>query len=387
MTQDLTSSTSVSRQMARLAMFAAIVLTIGAVMAPERAWSNLLIVGFYLTTVGLGGVLFIALNNITGASWHIAFRRIPEAISALLVPCGLGLLAVLAWRSEQYGWHHHGEGDAGTFWFKELWTTPSFWMIRAAVYVSLWIVLSRAMVGISRRQDKTGGVKLTLLNKRLSAVFLLVYAITFSLASCDWLMLLEPMWFSTVWGVYNFAGMLQATLATIIITGLMLRKRGPLRNVFTDEHLHDLGKLLIGFSCFWMYIWYSQYMLIWYTNIPEETSYFIPREQGAWGPLMVMNIILNWIVPFFILLPKPNKRNASIMMRISCVVLIGRWLDLYLMVFPSTIGGEPVFGLLELAGVILVIGLFGSLFFRSFSKAAPVPTGDPLLTESLHYHC
>ena len=375
------------RLMTRLAVVAAIVLVVGAVFMPERTWSNLLIVGFYLTTVALGGTLFIALNNITGASWHVAFRRIPEALSTLLVPCGLGLLAVLVCRSQHYSWHHHGEGDAGTFWFKELWTSPSFWMLRASVYIALWILLSRALVGVSRRQDKVGGIGLTILNKRLSAIFLLVYAITFSLASCDWLMLLEPMWFSTAWGVYNFAGMMQATLATMIITGLVLRKRCTLKNVFTDEHLHDLGKLLIGFSCFWMYIWYSQYMLIWYTNIPEETSYFIPRSQGAWGPLMTMNIVLNWIVPFFVLLPRPNKRNTSVMMRIACVVLIGRWLDLYLMVYPSTIGGDPGFGFLEIAGIGLLIGLFGSLFFRGFSKASPVPSADPLLAESLHYHC
>ena len=153
------------------------------------------------------------------------------------------------------------------------------------------------------------------MNRRLSAIFLLVYAPTFSLASCDWLMLLDPMWFSTIWGVYNFAGMVQATLAAMIVLAIVLRARGPLRGIFTDDHLHDLGKLLLGFSCFWMYIWFSQYMLIWYTNMPEETSYYILRTQGPWGPLMIANVVLNWIVPFFILLPRPCKRSESVMMK------------------------------------------------------------------------
>ncbi len=182
----------------------------------------------------------------------------------MIVPvAGTAVLVVLAVRMQLYGWHHHGDGDAGTFWFKELWTQPSFWLLRAVVYVVLWVVLSAAMLAVSRRQDASGGVGLTMLNRRLSAVFLIVYAATFTLASCDWIMLLEPMWFSTIWGVYNFSGMFQATLAVIVILALLLRAPGgPLRDSFTDDHLHDLGKLLLGFSCFWMYIWFSQYMLI-----------------------------------------------------------------------------------------------------------------------------
>jgi hypothetical protein len=356
-------------------------------MAPDRVWSNLLIVGFYLVTLGLGGGLFLALTYISNASWNVGFRRVPEAMTGLLVPTGLALLAVLAAQRQRYGWHAHGTEDAGTFWFKEMWATPSFWMLRAVVYVAFWIALSRALVAVSRRQDKTGSVALTHANKRLSAVFLIVYAVTFSLASFDWLMLLEPMWFSTVWGVYHFAGMVQGTLAAMIVVAIVLRKQGVLRGAFTDEHLHDLGKLLLGFSCFWMYIWFSQYMLIWYTNIPEETFYYIQRTQGAWGPLMVVNIVLNWIAPFFMLLPRASKRSESVMVKVAVVVLIGRWLDLYLMVFPSTIGATPVFGLWELASAGLLVGAFGWLFFRSMSKAPPVPRGDPLLSESLHYHC
>ncbi|TWU21790.1 hypothetical protein [Bythopirellula polymerisocia] len=378
---------TLSRRLALLAIVSAITLAIGAAISPVRTWSNLLIINFYLVTLGLGGALFIALTYVCNASWNVSFRRVPEALAVLLAPVGLGLLAVLALGREHYDWHPHGTGDAGTFWFKEMWCNSTFWFGRAAVYVSLWILLSRALVTVSRRQDNTGTLGLTIANKRLSALFLFVYAVTFSLASCDWLMLLEPLWFSTIWGVYNFAGMVQAVLATMIVLALVLRSRGPLRRIFTDDHLHDLGKLLLGFSCFWMYIWFSQYMLIWYTNIPEEASYFIPRMQGAWGPIMVVNIVLNWIAPFLFLLPRPCKRSESVMMKVAVIVLIGRWVDLYVMVFPTTMGDWPVFGLWELAGGCLLIGTFGWLFFRSFAKAAPVPSADPLLGESLHYHC
>jgi hypothetical protein len=184
--------------------------------------------------------------------------------------------------------------------------------------------------------------------------------------------------------------MIQAALAAVIVVGLVLRgPGGPLRGIFNDDHLHDLGKLLLGFSCFWMYIWFSQYMLIWYSNIPEETAYYIPRMQGAWGPVTVLVIVLNWIVPFFVLLPRPSKRSGSIMMKVAVVVLIGRWADLYMIVFPAFregFGATPVFGIWEIAAICCLIGSFGWLIHRAFFAAAAVPSGDPLLGESLHYH-
>lgn len=378
----------VSTRLGLLAMAAAGVLAVGCAMAPDRIWRNLLIVGVYLVTLALGGALFIALAYVANASWNVAFRRVPEAMALVLAPAGLGLLAVLAVRCRQYAWHpHNGETDAGTFWFKELWTNPTFWMIRAVAYIAVWLLLSRMLVAASHRQDHSKDLGFTIFNRRLSAIFLLVYAPTFTLASCDWLMLLDPLWFSTVFGVYNFAGMVQATLATMIILAIILRRRGPLHGLFTDDHLHDLGKLLLGFSCFWMYIWFSQYMLIWYTNMPEETSYYLLRTRGPWGPLMVANVVLNWILPFFVLLPRPCKRSESVMLKVAAVVLIGHWLDLYLMVFPAPDGTPPAVGIWEFAGAILISSIFGWCFLRAFRKSSPVPTGDPLLVESLHYHC
>ena len=123
----------------------------------------------------------------------------------------------------------------------------------------------------------------------------------------------------------------------------------------------DLGKLLLGFSCFWMYIWFSQYMLIWYSNIPEETSYFITRTHGPWGPIVIVSIVLNWVLPFFVLLPKPAKRSSGIMLKVAIVVLIGRWVDLYVMVFPATLGENPVFGIWEVASICCLFGAAGVL--------------------------
>lgn len=371
----------------RLAIAGALVLACGMAVAFERAWSNLLVAAFYLLTLALGGGVFLALTYICGAGWHVAFRRVPEAMARLLPVAGGAMLVVLGVRASHYGWAYKGHGDAGTFWFKELWLTPSFWAIRGIIYVVVWSILAGWLTARSRQQDESGNATITGGNVRLSAFFLAVYAITFSLASADWLMALEPMWFSTMWGVYSFAGMIQAALAVVIILALILRSPdGPLNGIFNDEHLHDLGRLLIGFSCFWMYIWFSQYMLIWYSNIPEETSYFVTRTHGPWGPVVVLSILLNWVIPFFALLPKPAKRSASVMMKIAAVVLIGRWVDLYTIVFPAELGDKPVFGIWEVAAICCLIGTTSWLLFRAFASSNPVPRRDPYLTESLHYH-
>ncbi|MCA9068118.1 MAG: quinol:cytochrome C oxidoreductase, partial [Planctomycetaceae bacterium] len=139
-------------------------------------------------------------------------------------------------------------------------------------------------------------------------------------------------------------------------------------------------------SCFWMYIWFSQYMLIWYSNIPEETSYFMNRTHGPWGPIVIVSIVLNWFVPFFLLLPKPAKRNRTVMARVATVLLIGRWVDLYVMVFPSVLKQPPVFGVWEVAGLVCFSAVAVLLVDRTFRLAEPVPVGDPYLSESLHYH-
>lgn len=369
------------------AIAAATILAAGLVVSPERAWSNLLVGTFFLLTMGLGGTVFVALANVSGAGWHVAFRRVPEALAMIVPITGVAILVVLVVRMQHYGWHHHGTGDAGTFWFKELWLTPSFWFWRSAGYVLAWSLIGGWLVRRSRQQDADSSHSFLTGNVRISAMFLVVYAVTFSLASADWIMALEPLWFSTMWGVYNFAGMILAALAVVIILAIRLSAPGrPLRGAFTTEHLHDLGKLLVGFSCFWMYIWFSQYMLIWYSNIPEETSYFITRTHGPWGPVVILSIVLNWLVPFFVLLPKPAKRNASVMMKVAVVLLIGRWVDLYLMVFPSTTGDTSTFGIWEFAGVCCVAAAGLTLLDRSFRTSNPVPQNDPLLVESLHYH-
>jgi len=356
----------------------------GAFLSPERAWPALLMASFLLLSLGLSGLFFVALQYASGAGWSVAFRRVPEAMTAAIPYGALGLAVVFLIHPFLYPWAaesgHHLSG------FKGAWLSMPFFLFRAAFYVSLWIGFSIAIVRVSRRQDQDGGVRHTRRNIRYSVAFLPVFAITFWLASTDWMMSLEPHWYSTIFGVYNFAGLFSSGLAMMTLLVLWLRARGPLADFVNEEHLHDLGKLLFAFTTFWMYIWFSQYMLIWYANIPEETTYYIQRTQGFWLPLFILNMLLNWAVPFAVLMPRPPKRNPVVLARVAVVVLLGRCLDLYLMVAPAVSNSGPSLGILEAFLFAGALAVFLLVFIRRMRQAPAVPVQDPFLSESLHYH-
>ncbi len=330
-----------------------IALVIGLIADPLRAWSSLFVNAYFLLTTCLAGVAFLALAAVSGARWHLPFRRIPELLIATVPIAACVMLVVIAWRFIQLMGDHSQTAHAASFWFKEAWLEPKFWLIRGVVCLAVWTLLALVMVRQGRRGPQrtiTGG------EKALAAVTLGVLAITITVAGVDWTMALEPEWFSTMWGVYQFAGMFQAGLAGMILLAIHSAGRNEqFQAVFQTNHLHDLARLLIGFSCFWMYIWFCQYMLIWYSNIPEETSYFMERARGAWGPVVIASLIMNWGIPFLVLLPRPAKRSVTVMKRVAVVVLIGRWLDLYVMVYPSTQGKTPAFAWTEVAGILCLL--------------------------------
>jgi hypothetical protein len=380
-----------------LAALGAVVAAAGAVLAPDRMWASWLLVSYYALGLGLSALCFVAIHYTTGASWSVAVRRVAEALAGTLPFASLLLVVVLVARPQLYPW------TLGTMWtistisgglgtatdgataFKRFWLSRPFFLARAAAYAALWIAFAFAIRRCSRRQDGDGDPRWTRANVRLSAGFLIVFAVTFTLASVDWVMSLEPLWYSTIFGVYNFAGLFLSGLATLIVVALWLEKKGPLQHVLRDAHLHDLGKLLFAFSIFWMYIWFSQYMLIWYTNIPEETSYFVRRAHGLWFVLFLANVALNWLVPFAVLLRRDMKRDRTTLGRVAVVVLLGRWLDVYLMIFPAVVGGTPRIGLWEIGLTAGGIGCFGLVLARILRGAPAVPLADPQLAESLQY--
>jgi hypothetical protein len=375
-----------------IAALSGVCVIAGLVLAPARVWPSLLLASLYLVGMGLGAIFFIALQYATGAGWGVVFRRVPEAMASVLPFGAVGLAVVFLLHPEIYPWSAGLSGEVGgTYAFKAMWLSRPFFLVRSAIYLATWMVFSIAIVRNSRRQDTDGDLCHTRRNARLSVGFLPVFAVTVSLASFDWIMSLEPNWYSTIFGVYHFAGLFSASLASIIVLVVILqnlgpRGMGPFHGSVGAEHLHDLGKLLFGFCTFWMYIWFSQYMLIWYSNLPEETIYFVARQHGLWAPLFYLNVCLNWVVPFLVLLGRGAKRAPTVIVKVALVVLVGRYLDLYLMVMPPFAGASPVFGLWELAPVLLGGGLLALVVLRALASAAIIPRRDPLLSTSLHHH-
>jgi hypothetical protein len=369
-----------------LAVIGAVVAAAGAVVEPDRMWASWFLVGYYALGLGLAGLCFVAIHYTTGASWSAAIRRVPEALAGTLPFAAVLLAVVFIARPQLYPWTSSSsvEGASPALAFKLAWLYRPFFLVRAAGYSFIWIVFAVMIRRASRRQDDDGDQRWTRANVRLSAAFLMVFGVTFTLASFDWVMSLEPLWYSTIFGVYNFAGLFLSGLAAIVIVALWLERAGPLQNVLTGEHLHDLGKLLFAFSVFWMYIWFSQYMLIWYTNIPEETSYFIRRTHGGWFVLFLANVVLNWLIPFAVLLRRDAKRRRQTLGLVAATVLVGRWLDVYLLIFPAVVGETPRIGVWELGLTAGGLGAYGLALAWVLKGAPAVPVADPQLAESLH---
>lgn len=363
-------------------------LVAGIATGSDRAWAGWLLASFGLLTVGLAGLVFIAIQYAAGACWAVALRRLPEAMTATIPVGGIALLLLIVFQPGPYPWMHGVEAHGGDTAFKAAWLSWPFLIGRSLVYVLVWAVLARVIVSRSRRQDADGDPAHTRVNIRLSIVGLIGIALTLTLASFDWIMSLEPAWYSTIFGIYQFAGLFSSGLAVIVLLTVWLR-RGPGPDAVTDEHLHDLGKLLFAFCTFWMYIWFSQYMLIWYANLPEETTYYVDRSRGLWEPLFVLNMLLNWAIPFVILLRRSPKRRTEILAKTALVVLAGRCLDLYLLIVPPIAwrtGSTPPLGIWELAAFVALVGGGTWTIHRALSQAPLVPKRDPGLALSLHYH-
>ncbi len=380
-----TPSPAFLRGMGALVVLGAATFFVGTLVNAERAWMDLLLVSVLLLSIGLAAAVFIAFHYVTGASWSVALRRVPEAITGLLPAGGLGVLAVVFLRPSLYAWTHPLVAKDMPA-FRHWWLQLSFFRLRAVFFILLWTVLTALIVRASRQQDSDGALRHTRANVARSALLLAVFGLTYWLATYDWIMSLQPEWSSTIFGMYNFAGLFLSGLAVIAILLVWLRRRAPLNATITTQHLHDLGKLIFAFSTFWMYLWFSQYMLIWYANIPEEAGYYAQRQQGFWGPLLLLNVALNWVLPFLTLLPRRNKQSAGVLVKVAIALLAGRCLDLYLMIGPVFDAARPRLHMIDLGMLAGACGVVALLFFPLFRSARAVPVNDPYLLDSLHYH-
>jgi hypothetical protein len=348
----------------------------------------------FVWAVVLGSLFFVSLHHITRAVWSVVVRRVAEMFAApvwLIALLFVPVLVFLYMNTEfsLYSWANpevmHGdhvlEGKAP-------YLNTTFFLIRAAVFFLIWIAFARFYVNGSLRQDSgEAGGELTKKMRARSGPFILIFALTVTFASFDWLMSLEPHWFSTIFGVYTFAGMVISSLSAITLTVVWLRAKGRLGNgVVTDDHLYSLGALLFAFTCFWAYIAFSQFMLIWYGNMPEETVYFQHRVEHGWLAVSLVLVVLRFVVPFFLLLSRPSKMNPRTLVAASILGLAGELVDLYWLIMPQYHTDGPRLSWQAPGPLLLLVGILLLYFARFLNRNKTLPEGDPLYKESLEFH-
>lgn len=378
---------------------------VGAIAGPgdgAEAWrftmSAYLVAFTFCFTISLGCLFFVLIQHLCRAGWSVVIRRIAEifmiaipALALLFIPI---LLASWSPSGVLYPWSDTGFGDAhgvpAATWAEKLRYLNSGWFsVRSVVYLVLLSGLAIYYFRLSRLQDETGAVTLSERMQARSGPAVMIFSLVTSFAAFDWLMSLAPMWFSTMFGVYIFAGSMLAAHSAVTVATYLLQSRGAIRDEVTIEHYHDLGKFLFGFVTFWTYIAFSQFMLIWYANIPEETEWFYTRLQGPWQTVSYLMIFFHWLFPFLGLLSRHVRRRPTLVFAWSIYLLVVHFFDLYWIVMPQagpTLGGAS--GIL--VTLLLTLGMFslyigGMLWFTRCKQVKILAVRDPRLPESLAF--
>ncbi len=345
---------------------------------------------WFALSISLGAIFFVAIQHLTRSSWSVTLRRPAEIVGASIVGPVVLLLPVVATllmgSSIIFSWND-AELVAGDkiLLGKQAFLNAPFFAIRSAVYVGVWLIAGLWLLRTSLRQDRTGDKQITLLMEGRSAPLLIAMALTTTFAAFDWLMSLDPHWFSTIYGIYIFSGGMVGALAVLSIVAAVWVKLGLHSNFVTKEHLHDIVKLLFGFNCFWAYIAFSQYLLIWYANIPEETIWLKHRQDHGWDFVTQLLVFGHFIIPFIVLMPRGAKRNINLVIGMSLWLLLMHWVDMYWLVYPQ-FAQAPAFGAIEVCGLVFVV-CATAITSRTLSKGEnAICLRDPRLEESVSHH-
>lgn len=357
----------------------------------DRVFTNLLTNSFMFTGIALLAIFFIAIHHATNGGWYVQVQRIAEAMGYwLFVGPVLLLLIFFAAGSDLYmwldpeaikdpEWKHLVEGK--TSWY----LSQGFFIARNILFFVLWILLFWSIRKNSTQEDlgTPGSKTLWMSRNKLSGLYILIFAFTFSMASWDWMMSVETTWFSTMFAVRTFSGAWVSAIALIILVTVFLKRSGYLPTM-SPGIIHDLGKYMFGFSVFWTYIWFCEFLLIWYANIPEEGFYFFNR-MGDYPVMFAMLGLLNFVFPFLVLMTNDTKRQLGTLVTVACIILFGHWLDFYMMVAPGSMGPFGSVGLLELGMFITFLGAFLFLTGTMLAKKPLMPKNHPFLEESLKH--
>jgi hypothetical protein len=380
----------------------------------ERTFANLLLMGYYFTCVCICGVFFCAVQYVAQAGWSAATIRIPQAFGRVLPFAGAILIVIIVAGlfTTHTGPNEEGKQTVLPYLYK-LWalkgvTTPGnenydavitakhgylnvpFFLARIVFYLGSYSILGWLLAKYSSNEDELGGMLNYNKSFKVSVIFLLIFGFTVPLFAFDTIMSLDAHWFSTMFGWYNFAALWVSGLATITLVIIYLKQNGHLQWITTD-HLHNFGMLIFGFSVFWTYLWFAQFLLTWYANLPEEAAYFYKRWEPQFIGWFWLNIVINFLTPLLVLMSRDSKRGIKIL-KTACIILIcGHWLDYWQMIMPGAVGPQSDWykeiGVLEISIFFGFVGLFIYAILTSLSKFKSLaPVNHPFLQESLHHH-
>ena len=352
------------------------------------AWHPYLVSASWLLAICLGAIFFVLIHHVTMASWSTVVRRLAEAVSRNFVLMGLLFIPILmpGQMGKLYKWIHPDPGDS-IIAVKEAYLNYDFFLIRMAIYFLIWIGISFWYHKNSVQQDADGDLKRTTRMAHFSPLGLILFAMSITFAAYDILMSLDAHWFSTIFGVYLFGGSVLSFHAFLALIVIWLQANGRLTRAVSDEHMQDIGKMMFAFTVFWAYIAFSQYMLYWYANIPEETAWFLRRQEnmlwGSWGWLLIIG---RFLIPFLFIMSKHVKRSRPILAVAAIWVLIMQWADMYYLVMPQINGGEEFpFTMVDVTIPIGFLGLFLIGLALSLRGHSLIAEKDPRMPESLAF--
>lgn len=367
----------------------------------QRLFANLWINNVYFTGLAIIGVFFFAIQYAASAGWSAPLVKVMISFGHWLpIAAVLMIVTFFVASHDLFHWTHSdiydksdshydaiidGKG-AFFYWPLEKGSFPIFYIVRMVLFFGFWVFFFNKLRSLSVQEDLNGGTQYWFKLRSWSAIFLVFFAVSSSVSAWDWVMSIDTHWFSTLFGWYVFASWFVAGLAALTLVTIFLKDQGYLEMV-NENHIHDLGKYVFAFSIFWTYIWFSQFLLIYYANIPEEAVYFVERlESDVYGGFIIVNLVLNFFLPFLVLMTRDSKRHSVFLKLVCTLIIFGHWMDFFLMVQPGTLGQNGGLGFMEI-GLLLIYGsAFAIVLLTNLAKGNLIAKNHPMLEESYHHH-
>lgn len=363
----------------------AVIIAYSFAVDPTRAWANLLLNNYLFLSLAIGAGFFISIQYISQSGWSSMFKRIPEAMMSYIPVAGIIMLLLFFGMNSLYHWTHTDViATDALVQHKSPYLNVPFFFIRMVLYFASWIIMAWLIRKASINEDKIGGMAFFEKSELYSKIFIFILAVTFTFSAFDWIMSIEVHWFSTLFALKNLVAAFLHGAATIALVAIILHQKGFYKEL-NKSHLLDFSRYIFMLAIIWGYFAFTQFMLIWYGNIPEETEYFVHRFDGGFKIIFYVNFFINWFVPFVILLPQKLNKNINVVKWIAIMLIAGQYLDLYDQIIPGILH-KPVFGITEIGFFIGFAGLFVYIFARALSSVALIPKNHPYLDESLQHH-